>query len=755
MRLIKVTIRNIRTFKDQEFNLDERGLVSITGMNGAGKTTLFNAVRANLFNSMNDKSKFDDLVRNKKDAQIVVEFENNGKVYVSDLSRIKNKWIYTILEDGVDRTAHSQIDARKQPAYYLGVTAEEWDAGIHLSQSGSHVLVKGKPTERKAYIAELFKIDDKYDVIEDKAKEELKRVREEIKNIESFSNTRAALEEELRNVVVADDTADQDRMEELSKKATKIKKAIDTDKADLITLKEWETYSGAAYPSGFETVDAPACLTHYQNERVLLETRKNNHLKAIEYNLKIANTNKAYTELKTYVDANHLMDSQYPEGANVYINDRATLRAKKQASHARIAIQAQIDTMKSAEGVQKIDTWGMEAATSEMRSELAIMTSKYNATMSGKCPTCGSEFQHEHIISDYQKIVNLNDSIVEEEKLIAAHKAKNSEIEKLASFRNHLGTIPEFSGNDSLRLDELEANVDAVSDYQSKKKVFASMTMAEPMEVVDLPTEVEFSQNKVNVDFFSAMVTARAKCPAAKPTDELATVISGRILKNEEELQTNEQLRSEIRSNLMVIEERRRTFKRIGDQITVINAKFATLGALHEEELFWEAMVHAYGSKGLRVTQLQKVMDLILSVLPTYTSRMFNGQGFSFRSEVDAGNIYIYATRSDSEGKYENDISTLSGGEAARMTVCLTFAAAKARLAAKRSNMIILDEIDGQVDAGGKFLFVNELLPMMKEEFKSVFVISHSPETNQASIYDESLLFIKPEDLHYTEILQQ
>jgi DNA repair exonuclease SbcCD ATPase subunit len=755
MRLLKVIVRNIRTFKEREFELDERGLVSITGLNGAGKTTLFNAIRANLFNAMNDKSKFDDLVRNKKDAQIIVEFENNGKMYVSDLSRIKNKWIYTILEDGVDRTAHNQIDARKQPAYYLGISSEEWDASIHLSQKGSHVLVSGTPAKRKEYIAELFKIDGKYDDILEGAKAELSRVEKEIKNVESFSNTRTALEEELQNVIIGDDAADKARMAEIDVEVTAIKARMEADKQTIALLKEWNTYSAAAYPAGFEAVDATACLKHYQDEKTLLDSRKSNHLRAVEFNQKIMNTNRAYSEMKAYLESKHLIDSQYPENSSVYMNDRASLRAKKQSAQARVAIQAQLDAMKVLKKAKVVETIDMEQAVSEMRGVLAVDTAKYNATMNGKCPTCGSEFQHEHILSDYQKIVDLSNKIIEEEKAIAAHKSQNLEIGRYTALKNQLDTIPEFTANDSLRLDELEANVDQVSDYQSKKKVFASMTMAEPMEVGDMPTEVEFAQNKVNVDFYSAMVTARIKCPASKPTEETADAIMTRNYADSLRLENLEDEKSQLRSNLMMVEERRKSHKRITDQIATINAKFATLGALHEEEMFWEAMVFAYGPKGLRVIQLQKVMDLILSVLPAYTSRMFNGQSFSFRSEVDAGSIYIYATRTDSEGTYENDISTLSGGEAARMAVCLTFAAAKARLSDKRSNMVVLDEVDGQVDKYGKFLFVNELLPMMKEEFSSVFVISHSAETNQAAIFDESLLFVKPEDLHYTEIVPQ
>jgi DNA repair exonuclease SbcCD ATPase subunit len=752
MRLKKVTIKNIRTFKEETFDLENRGLVSIIGMNGSGKTTLFNAVRANLFNAMNDKSKFDDLVRNKKDAQIVVEFENNGKEYISDLSRIKGKWIYEILENGVNITPHNQIDARKIPAIAIGVTAEEWDAAIQLSQKGAHVLVSGTPAKRKEYISEFFGIDDKYDVIQERAKEELKKVENSIREIESYSHTKQALEEELKQIHIVDVKAEEDRIHELSLKIQDSKDKVSLLKDVLSKQKLWELYSADAYPAGYEQVDAAAWLRHFQDEKLSLESRVNNYKKASEYNLRVEASNRQYEELNKWLDSQSLLASRYPESSGVYVNERATLRAKKQTSLSRVTYLNQLKDLRHLEGNVLHETTGDEQLLSEMRSEYAVSSAKYTATMNGKCPTCGSEFSHEHVLGDYQKLVDLGNKIAELDQKIVALKNENVLIMKFRDIEKQLSGIPEFTDNEDLHLASLEQDIDKVIDYQNKKKIFEGLAKSEPMDLGSLPTEQETEQNKVNLNFYQKMVNARALCPTSIPSSSESSLLETEIARLTREIVPLEEDLLTLRSSVMAVEKMKQSKKRIEDQIETINEKFLTLGRLHEEELYWKTMVFAYGPKGLRVVQLQKIMDLILSVLPAYTARMFNGKRISFTTEVDAGSISIIATREDEEGVYTNDISTLSGGEASKMTVCLIFAVAKARLAKKKSNVIILDEVDAQVDEEGKFLFVNELLPMMRDEFESVFVISHSKDTSQTAIFDENLLFKKPENLHYTEI---
>ena len=71
------------------------------------------------------------------------------------------------------------------------------------------------------------------------------------------------------------------------------------------------------------------------------------------------------------------------------------------------------------------------------------------------------------------------------------------------------------------------------------------------------------------------------------------------------------------------------------------------------------------------------------------------------------------------------------------MSVALVLTLADCVPSAKRSNILILDEIDANLDDIGQYRFANELLPALKSRYESIFVISHSEELQQAAVYDK------------------
>jgi len=152
-------------------------------------------------------------------------------------------------------------------------------------------------------------------------------------------------------------------------------------------------------------------------------------------------------------------------------------------------------------------------------------------------------------------------------------------------------------------------------------------------------------------------------------------------------------------------------------------------------------MVDAYGPRGLRVIQLERIMDVVISRLPYYTSLLFSEPGLKFSHVCDATNIHIYAHRIRTNPKgvveeFQHDIASFSGGEAKKLSVVFILTLADCVSAAKKTNILFLDEVDSPLDDEGEFLFINELLPRLADDFESVFVISHR-EAKQAAIFDQ------------------
>jgi len=170
--------------------------------------------------------------------------------------------------------------------------------------------------------------------------------------------------------------------------------------------------------------------------------------------------------------------------------------------------------------------------------------------------------------------------------------------------------------------------------------------------------------------------------------------------------------------------------------------------------LFWKKMVEAYGPKGLKVKHLSNIMDMVVSRMPHYANVLFQERGLTFSHSCDSDSISIIANRTMEDGEiFSKDISTFSGGEKKRVSVALVLTLADCVPAHKRSNILILDEIDDALDAAGQYRFVNDLLPMLKRDYESVFVISHAEEVKQAAIYDQFWKVTKHH--HYSTIDMQ
>lgn len=758
MELEYISMTNIRNFRNlDKFQLKGRGMVLVNGVNGVGKTTIPNVIRDVLFGAMNDGSTNDDLVINSRDAHILLSLYNNGHHYIVEKSRVKKKWKKAVVKDGVDITPHSQTNFYTELAKELNFTKEEWDASVHLSQRGSHVLVSGKPAARKEYVSEFFGVDGDFDTVKDAAEIELASVSKSIKEIEAYSTARATLNDELLQIVIPD-------VENENQRRVVIKSDIDSTIGTISELKEkqklynlFAQYKNSAYPENYgEEIDADFSLEHYRKLKSDAESLAKNYNQIKSYNENAAKNNIQFEELTKLVEGNSDYNIRFPENVEIYQKELNDLELKKSFSLERAKIQTAIDALKEYEGQAILETASRELELKSKTNEYAVLDHEYKQMAQGKCPTCGHEHDSSDITTKYESLVSLYSLVTDLTTSIAKDKEANRNIEELNTLKSKLLGIPEFSSIEQLRLDELKHVLPSLRMHVSKKQQLSSMKR---QEYVDLPsqppTSQEISNLEYSVNFFSDISKARKMCP--KPS-EVSNINIININTNVEELTAKNALLEEdirkIDAILLNASEAQSRFNRISSQIKTIDEKFETLGKLKEAEFFWKTMVQAYGPKGIRVIQLQKIMDLITDVLPMYTSYMFEAsRSYTFTSECDAGNIIIKVKRKHAEGEYEYDISTCSGGEAKKIAVCLILAVAKIRLARKSVNMVVLDEVDSQMDKTGRFQFTNELLPTIKEQFETVFVISHHDDTFQTAIYDEKLVFEQESaDSHYTKI---
>jgi len=130
----------------------------------------------------------------------------------------------------------------------------------------------------------------------------------------------------------------------------------------------------------------------------------------------------------------------------------------------------------------------------------------------------------------------------------------------------------------------------------------------------------------------------------------------------------------------------------------------------------------AYAPSNLKKIQITKIADLIASKLNIFVPLIFN-EDITFTTDPSENSIDILFRRGNHPPQ---DVRFLNGGYKKRFLIALIPTLAGLISVKKKTNIIILDEIDANVDKEGRKSIGDFLVPYLKDKFKSVFIISPS-----------------------------
>jgi DNA repair exonuclease SbcCD ATPase subunit len=135
-----------------------------------------------------------------------------------------------------------------------------------------------------------------------------------------------------------------------------------------------------------------------------------------------------------------------------------------------------------------------------------------------------------------------------------------------------------------------------------------------------------------------------------------------------------------------------------------------------------EALIKAYGSKGLKVEVMRKIATLVESNLNKYSSLIF-AEHFTFSIKIAENSFSVLVDRGGGEGSI-SDISKLSGAEGASFTLLLLLSMLPLIPRRLRADTIVLDECDAYLGPPLKELFFTKFLPILNSVVPKVIVIT-------------------------------
>lgn len=768
-----LTFKNILVFK-KEFTipLSKQGIVSVIGINkdtgssnGAGKSTIFEIMRAIHLGRVADGTADIQFMSNKgssfmgytatcgKDSYEITKYRND-KVYKNNTIVLKN-------EKPVGAKKNAVALKKDINEKYVQLAEAVYDNCVVLRTDKAHTLIQGTPSDRIDFISNLCQLNA-YDEIEEKLKEDLRKVSDDI---DSLRETQALYADVSRSL--GESKSKEELTNELeslnNRKDILTKKVSDaygnrnkcSEKSTKISslIKEVGSIDSFNYDGDYKTASSEL----EENQRKL--DSKKNKLDILKASVSLY---EQYINIKS-----KLKKLNAPEKKKSFYENKVWELSKENNKIHQDLLKA-----KEAKLLKKEIDNSKHYNIGELKKELAKyntektrydLLSKLIGHIYDKCPLCEQVLSKSLDINEKQlnkdrKIVNDNIQKVSDKldvaKDLVNKKTRYLEIKKYnydslkESYDKNESNITKYREAISLKEKE-ESYKESLSDIKSKLK---------DVDVDNLESDID---------------TLKKKCKVLSDRVEKLTVLKvslKRIHDLEKELGiSSDDAEKELSRVLDLVskydseyESKNTKLKKVLHKIGEYDNSIKTINSLlkkkekYEEDLkvlpklekkkkFLEALVFCYSNKGLKAQKISKILEALSIRLQEYTSILFSEKDINFEIKADSRSFSIMCVRKDNKGNIiaKYDVKRLSGGEKARFTLALVFSLDDLTSPNQRCNFKVLDEVDAKLDEKGKRILLERFIPILKSKCDTLFIVSHDKEVRDSNIFDQKLIVTK------------
>lgn len=375
MKFIKIKAKNFLSFKELELDLDNRGLILLTGKNlddksgtfdknGIGKSSLVASIFYALFGETPDGRSADAIINKdaKKNASVELTLEVSGNTYVITRGRKKNVLSITLNGEPMEFSTMKETQANIEQI--IGIPEEVFRTTLFFDGHYTTPFSEMTDKQKKEFLSAIVDLSI-YSKAHDKTKEEIKETKAQIASVDS-------------NITIASESSKRE-LENVSR---------------LRTTKE-------QYEHNLTT--AQATLDNYDDQNY--QTLSNNLLEAskeLEYVSAYKTTNTAQNALREALTASQSLSSELAElqskqrelVAHVE-NLKSVMKSKmdmvkqyeqlNQSAYTKDNLVASYNYGANGSSVDAIDTIIPSGATNletvaKLKEELANLIAEYKST---------------------------------------------------------------------------------------------------------------------------------------------------------------------------------------------------------------------------------------------------------------------------------------------------------------------------------------------------------------------------------------
>lgn len=186
-----------------------------------------------------------------------------------------------------------------------------------------------------------------------------------------------------------------------------------------------------------------------------------------------------------------------------------------------------------------------------------------------------------------------------------------------------------------------------------------------------------------------------------------------------------------IDSNILSLEKAQNTYVLYSTRLEELEVKQQELASKTKDKSIIDSLVAAYSPKGLRNIALSSITTMLQQYINTFSDLLY-GENMSFSITATKSGVSAMVTRPN---KKVSDIRMLSGSESNCFSLLFMLSVLAMTPSIRRTNFVVLDEMDSHMDRVTKLRFYNNYLPVLKTVVDNVFVIT--PNKNIHTLYTQ------------------
>lgn len=756
--LVPFTNTGLTLLRGKNFDASADGSAS----NGTGKTRLLELF-VGFITGKSPRGNFKKVVTNDFQGTLTFKTKTDTWSFSYTPSLSVDAWV--VHKNGQKiKVSHKPSDCQEMLQKKIGFSREDFNYFVFINQRSLDVLIKGKPSEKKAYLEGFFNIDTFYSNTFDKYKTEflLKKDKlQELKNdrikLDTINEARRDLHgsEWLRLQIENCD-------ESLLLLKTQISQINDSQSELKKNIDVWNQYH--ALFTKLQGLDA---------NRLKLELATLNKAKH-DLDLKIKSRQQLVTLVKLKLNPHESRKPTSSLSQPVFDKPDTTLittkgialnqmqdkmRLKKQITPLTKELEELRGQLQGVATAASIDTRKAELYKERMDNEEHL-----NLLLKGGdvCLTCKQPltFILEGKTVDERKalLASRIKAIKEEEKDCVYQAALIIKADKLnqqiLTLQEQFARYPNFGvklSDAELELKELKDTLSSWEAYEKEQDTI--LKWQSTYDLLLLEAKNLGYPEILEEDFSTELQTINERLPTLTDDlkqfdrfDALTEAVISLI-----PLTSLEEQEKEGREDLTILFSRIDALNEIkgglrsqlenlislNAQAKVLEEKVAGQEEAESECKILEMMTSFYSPTGFKVYELKKRSQKLID-RSNYWSKLFFQEPYhwSLSEDLDDLDFFIQPTNDASTEPYP--IALLSAGEYNRAARVLLFSQLELIPPNKKTNLLILDEIEGHLDDAGITAFTEVVLPKLKETFpdKSIVVISHQTSLQKSGHID-------------------